>query len=292
MVSSMTGFGRGEASGAGVTVAVEIRSVNNRFLDVATRLPRALSLRENDIKEIVRRKINRGKVTVVVSTERPTNGTIPIRVNVAAAKAYHRLLKDLRKAVKLKETVKMEHLLQFSDILEQDAAGDVDEQEWRLVEQALEEAVDELLQMRKDEGGELGKDLEQRINNLEHEIERADALSKAQIPAERERLRERTLQLVSNTELDEGRLEMELVLLADKLDITEECVRFRSHNKFFREALRSSDAAGRKLGFLVQEMNREANTIGSKSSSAEIAHLVVGIKEELEKIREQLQNVE
>jgi uncharacterized protein (TIGR00255 family) len=288
----MTGFGRGEASGAGVTVAVEIRSVNNRFLDVATRLPRTLSTRENDIKEVVRRKISRGKITVVVSTERPTDGAIPIRVNVAAAKAYHRLLKDLRKAVKLKETVKMEHLLQFSDILEQDAAGDVDEQEWRLVEQALEQAVDGLIQMRKDEGGELGKDLGQRISTLDSEIDRAESLSKAQIPAERERLRERALQLMSNTELDEGRLEMELVLLADKLDITEECVRFRSHNKFFREALRSSDAAGRKLGFLVQEMNREANTIGSKSSSAEIAHLVVGMKEELEKIREQLQNVE
>lgn len=288
----MTGFGRGEASGAGINVAVEIRSVNNRFLDVATRLPRTLSTRENDIKEIVRRRINRGKITVVVSNERPTDGSIPIRVNVAAAKAYHRLLKDLRKAVKLKETVKMEHLLQFSDILEQDATGDVDEQEWRLVEKALEQAVDGLIQMRKDEGGELGKDLEQRIRNLESEIDRAESLSKAQIPAERERLRERALQLMNNTELDEGRLEMELVLLADKLDITEECVRFRSHNKFFLEALRASDAAGRKLGFLVQEMNREANTIGSKSSSAGIAHLVVGMKEELEKIREQLQNVE
>ena len=292
MVSSMTGFGRGESSESGITATVELRSVNNRFLDVAARLPRTLSAKENDIKEIVRRRINRGKITVTVSTERPTDGAIPVRVNVAAARAYHRLLKDLRKALKLKETVRMEHLLQFSEILEQDTAGDVDEDEWQLVEKALDEALEGLIRMRMDEGGELGKDLEQRISTITTEIDRAETLSKAQVPAERERLRERALQLMNSAELDEGRLEMELVLLADKLDITEECVRFRSHNKFFLEALRSREPAGRKLGFLVQEMNREANTIGSKSSAAEIAHLVVGIKEELEKIREQLQNVE
>ncbi len=288
----MTGFGRGEASEAGVTIAVELRSVNNRFLDVAARLPRSLSVRENDVKELIRKRISRGKITVVVSSERSSNGGIPLRVNVSAAKAYYRLLKDLRKTVKLKESVKIEHLLQFTDILEQDGAVEVDELEWGLLEKALEGALDGLLQMRKDEGGELGKDLTQRIKNLDAEIGRAETLAKAQIPAERERLRERALQLMEKHEVDEGRLEMEVVLLADKLDITEECVRFRSHNKFFLEALKSSEASGRKLGFLIQEMNREANTIGSKSSAAEIAHLVVGMKEELEKIREQLQNVE
>jgi uncharacterized protein (TIGR00255 family) len=288
----MTGFGRGEASEGGVNVTAEVRSVNNRFLDVAARLPRTLSVRENEIKELIRKRVNRGKITLVVTVERTTNGAIPLRVNTTAAKAYYRLLKDLRKAVKLKESVKIEHLLQFSDILEQDGSGDVDEREWRLLEQALESALDGLIRMRNDEGGELGKDLAQRIRRLESEIDRADGLAKTQIPAERERLRGRALQLMEKNEVDEGRLEMELVLLADKLDITEECVRFRSHNKFFLEALRSSEAAGRKLGFLVQEMNREANTIGSKSSSAEIAHLVVAMKEELEKIREQLQNVE
>jgi len=288
----MTGFGRGEASEAGVTIAVEVRSVNNRFLDVAARLPRSLSVRENDLKELIRKRISRGKITIVVTADRASDGAIPLRVNVAAAKAYHRLLKDLRKAVKLKESVKIEHLLQFSDILEQNGAVEVDELEWKLLEKATQEALDGLIRMRQDEGGELGKDLTQRVRNLENEIEKAESLAKSQVPAERERLRARAMQLMEKQEVDDGRLEMELVLLADKLDITEECVRFRSHNKFFLEALKSSEAAGRKLGFLVQEMNREANTIGSKSSSAEIAHLVVGMKEELEKIREQLQNIE
>jgi len=288
----MTGFGRGTASARGITVMVEMRSVNGRFLEVSARLPRSLSLRENEIRDILRKKLTRGKINLLLAVERETDGSIPVVVNPSAARAYYRLLQQVKKAVKLKESVKLQHLLQFSEIFETRSLVNTDEEEWRIAQEALESALLDLETMRSQEGRELGKDFRLRIAALEEKLGQIERLSRESIPVERTRLRERITQLLEGETPDEGRLEMELALLADRLDVTEECVRFRSHNKFFLEALGSSEPSGRKLNFLVQEMNREANTIGSKSSSTEIAHLVVGLKEELEKIREQLQNVE
>jgi len=292
MIASMTGYGRGERTANGIAVVVEVRSVNSRFLEIASRLPRSLSLRENEIKELVREKISRGKISLVTTVERENNGELPLRINISAARTYYKLLNQLRKAVKLKEPVKLDHLLKFSEVIEQGEIENTDEQEWQVFRDALLRALEQLQRMREKEGAELRKDFEERIRGLEQKINQIQEHSHLQIPAERERLRERVAQLVSSESVDQGRLEMELALLADRLDVTEECVRFRSHNKFFLEALRSEDAAGRKLNFLVQEMNREANTIGSKSSLTEISHLIVSVKEELEKIREQLQNIE
>ncbi len=292
MIASMTGYGRGEAASKGINVAVELRSVNSRFLEVSTRLPRSLSIRENEIKEIIRKKISRGKINLLTVVEHENDGDIPVRVNVSAAKGYYKLLNDLRKTVKLKQSVRLEHLLQFSEVLEPLEMENTDDKEWNLVKKALEQAIDNLLTMKRNEGEELGKDFRQRISILETKLTQIEKISGEQIPTERARLRERIQMLLEKETIDEGRLEMELALMADRLDVTEECVRFRSHNKFFLDALANDEAAGRKLNFLIQEMNREANTIGSKSSVAEIAHLVVNIKEEIERIREQLQNIE
>jgi uncharacterized protein (TIGR00255 family) len=292
MIASMTGFGRGEAHREGITVSVELRTVNSRFLEVAARLPRSLSLRENDVKELIRRKISRGKISVVANVEKEGNGSAGLAINTPAARAYYRLLVQLRKTLKLKETVKLEHVLQCSEIFEQKEIGGTDEKEWEVLQESLEHALGALGEMRRAEGGELERDFRARIALLDEKLAQIERRSVQQVPAERERLRERVAQLVEKTPVDEGRLELELALLADRLDVTEECVRFRSHNKFFLEALALPEPAGRKLNFLIQEMNREANTIGSKSSATEIAHLVVGMKEELEKLREQLQNIE
>jgi uncharacterized protein (TIGR00255 family) len=288
----MTGYGRGEAARKGISVAIELRSVNSRFLEVTTRLPRSLSLRENEIKEIVRKKISRGKVNLLVTVEREKDGQLPLAINATAAREYYKLLNKLRKTVKLKESVKLEHLLRFSEVLEQPVLDGADEDEWEVVQKALDNALDDLAQMRRNEGEELKKDFQERLAVIEQTLGRIEILSKEQVPTERTRLRERIQQILDNQTVDENRLEMELALMADRLDVTEECVRFRSHNKFFLLALDDKEPAGRKLNFLVQEMNREANTIGSKSSASEIAHLVVGVKEELERIREQLQNIE
>ena len=292
MIASMTGFGRGEAHKGGITISVELRTVNSRFLEVAARLPRSLSLRENDVKELIRRRISRGKVNVIANVEKEGNGSTGLELNGSAARAYYKLLVQLRKTLKLKETVKLEHMLQFSEIFEQKETGGTDEKEWGVLQESLEAALGALAEMRRAEGGELERDFRVRIALLDERLAQIERLSVEQVPAERVRLRERVAQLIEKASVDEGRLELELALLADRLDVTEECVRFRSHNKFFLEALALPEPAGRKLNFLIQEMNREANTIGSKSSATEIAHLVVSMKEELEKIREQLQNIE
>lgn len=288
----MTGYGHGEASGEGITAIAEVRSVNSRYFEVNTRLPRSLSLRENDVREIVRAKAGRGKINVVVSIERESGDAIPLKINKSAAKSYIKLLNDLRKTSGIKEKVTLDHLLKFSEVIEAGELESADEKEWAVAEKALGSALDEMRLMRQKEGNELRKDLESRIQSLEGKIELVEGLSKESIPEQRDRLRERVQQLLTNGTVDENRLELEIAFLADKLDVTEECVRFRSHNKFFLEALINEESAGRKLNFLVQEMNREANTIGSKAANATVAHHVVDIKEELEKVREQLQNVE
>ncbi|MGA3244496.1 MAG: YicC/YloC family endoribonuclease [Bacteroidota bacterium] len=293
MIASMTGFGRAEVAKRGITASVEVRGVNSRYLDVTTRLPRLLSQREKDIKEIVRGCVNRGNLVVSVSVEEESDAIAPVAVNKLAAKAYIKLLNDLRKAAKIKEKVRLEHLLKFSEVFEVPKDEQSDEQEWSVVEEALRSALDGFNTMRRNEGGELAKDLQRRIQWLNETVEKIERMSRERIPEERKRLHERIAQLVEDKSIiDQNRLELEIALLADKLDVTEECVRFRSHTKFFLETIANSDSAGRKLNFLVQEINREANTIGSKTNDAEIGHLVVQMKEEVEKIREQLQNIE
>ena len=293
MIQSMTGYGRGECSKEGVSALVELRSVNSRFFELGSRLPRSLSLRENEIKEIVRAKVIRGKISLTATLQNDANGKLPLKVNVAAAKSYYRLLSQLRKSLKLKEKVSLEHVLRFSEVFE----GGVDEEgvsaEWTAFVEALRLAVQELQIMRANEGQEISKDMIARVESIQQRLENIERSSKERIPEERTRLQERIAQLLGDKNVvDSQRLELEIALLADKLDVTEECVRFRSHNKFFLDALRNDEAAGRKLNFLIQEMNREANTIGSKSNDTEIAHHIVAIKEDLEKIREQLQNIE
>jgi uncharacterized protein (TIGR00255 family) len=292
MIASMTGYGSAEVSENGITVKVEVRSVNNRFCEVATHFPRSLSLRENDIKEIVRSQLSRGKINVSVSTEKKNGENLPLKIDQAAVRSYYKLLGELRKAVKIREKITLDHLLHFSDVIAAEEVESTDDAEWAVVQKAVNLALDELKKMRYKEGEQLCKDLNHRIGLIESKISDIERLSVERIPLERQRLREHIAQLIDEGIIDENRLETEIALLADKLDVTEECVRFRSHNKFFLEAINGGEAAGRKLTFLVQEMNREINTIGSKAYDSAIAHIVVETKEELEKIREQLQNME
>jgi len=289
----MTGFGRAEGAKRGITATVEVRGVNSRYLDVTTRLPRLLSQREKDIKEVVRSCVNRGNLVVSVSLEEESDGTAPVTINKAAAKTYVKLLNELRKTTKIREKVRLEHLLKFSEVFEVPREEQSDKRQWTVVEGALRKALDGFNLMRQNEGSELAKDLERRIQWMAVTVDKIEALSRARIPEERKRLHERIAQLMEEKSvIDQNRLELEIALLADKLDVTEECVRFRSHTKYFLEAMASAESAGRKLNFLVQEINRAVNTFGSKPNDSEIAHLVVQMKEELEKVREQLQNIE
>ena len=293
MISSMTGYGHGQASKKKTTAVAEVRTVNNRYLEVSSRLPRTLALRENDVKELIRTKLSRGKVSVSITMTQGSAEELPVKVNVTAAKAYHKLLTELKKSMKLRDAITLDHLLKFPEVLETDGLDQDDEEEWTLARQALLEALESCVVMRQREGGELLKDLLHRLKLIETTLDKIEAMAKERIPQERERILARLDELLADKRIiDNNRLEMELALFADRLDVTEECVRFRSHNKFFRQALEKEEGAGRKLNFLIQEMNREANTIGSKANHADVAHFVVEVKEELEKIREQLQNVE
>ncbi len=293
MISSMTGYGRAEISVKGIAATAEVRSVNSRYLEVSSRLPRSLSQRENDVKDIVKGKVLRGKISVSVTLVQENGGELPLKINTAAAKAYYKLLKELKKAIKSREQITLDHVLKFPEVMDVPGAHEHDEREWNVVKQALSRALDETNVMRRREGDELKKDLVVRVRAIEATLETIGNLAGGRLGEERTRLQTRVSELVADPKvIDANRLELEISLLADRLDVTEECVRFRSHNKFFLQALEHEEGAGRKLNFLIQEMNREANTIGSKANNAGIAHLVVGIKEELEKIREQLQNIE
>ncbi len=293
MISSMTGYGRGEVMKGDITAIAEIRTVNSRYFEVSAKLPRTMTLRENEVKELIRSRFVRGKINVVLSIVRANSEGVPLKINTATAKAYYTLLNDLRKAVKLKEKVTLDHLMKFQDIIEISEFEKGDEDEWRLIKKALNIAIEEVAVMRLQEGKELEKDLKDRIRILNKSIDEIERIAKMRLPEERIKLEQRVRELsLDQSVVDNKRLELEFALLVDKLDVTEECVRFRSHNKFFLEAFKDIEPSGRKLNFLVQEMNREANTIGAKSSNAEISHLVVEIKEEIEKIREQLQNIE
>ena len=293
----MTGFGRATLQHESAEATVEMRSVNNRYCDVSVRLPRALAEREADVQARVKAAFARGRITVQVQLEQHTDADLPIRVDEEAARAYAGLLERLRQVAGFEEPVRLEHLLRFSDIFttpdeDEASVASADEVAWRVVQAALDGATKALQAMRRQEGEALQADLLARADAIEAALVQVEQRAPERVTEARQKLHDRLQDLLESQRLNEERLELEIALLADKLDVTEEGVRLRSHLALFREALHSDEPVGRKLNFLAQEMGREINTIGSKANDAEIAHLAVEMKEELEKIREQVQNVE
>jgi uncharacterized protein (TIGR00255 family) len=292
MINSMTGYGFGTYSNNGMVATAEIRSVNNRFNEINLKIPKILANRENEIKDLVRERIGRGKINLTISFNKEFETKIPLKINDDVVKTYVKLLNGIRKTAKIKEQIKISHLLGFTDIFQFSDEQEVDTAAWDTALKALNISLDEILKMRANEGKFLLDDLKKRNDQMEVSIVKIEALTKERIPLEKQKITERIQLILGQTPVDEGRLEIEIALLSDKIDVTEECIRFRSHIKFFNESLHDAAESGKKLNFLVQEMNREINTIGSKSNSSEISHIVIAVKEELEKIREQLQNIE
>ena len=289
----MTGFGRGSAQVGAVTATVEMRSVNNRFIDVPVRLPRLLSERERDVQALVKDAFDRGRIEVEVEVARDAQDDLPIQVNAKAARAYGRLLADLQEAAGIDEPVRLEHLIRYSEVFvatEEDPA--TKEQMWQAIEAALAEAIGQMRTMRRQEGQALQTDLASHAQAIEDTLVRIEERAPQRVQESHTRLHDRLEELLHDDRVDEERLIQEIAILADKLDINEECVRLRSHLDLFREALESDEPVGRKLNFIVQEIHREVNTISSKANDAHIAHLAVSMKEDVEKIREQIQNVE
>jgi uncharacterized protein (TIGR00255 family) len=290
MIYSMTGYGKGSAGNENLTVDIEVKSVNSRYLDISLKIPSSLMILEYELREIIKSKIKRGKLTVVFQLKKNGSEEIPA-LDKEKLKAYLALIKELKKAAKINEKVKLQHLLEAKEIFSSEGSQLV-EKEFNLIKEALDKALNALLKMKKNEGEELAKDLVNRIKSIEEKIVTIESESLKSAQEYFQILKDRTKLLVEDVTSYTERLELELALIAEKSEITEECVRLKSHLKFFMESLQNDDDPGRKLNFLCQEMNREVNTISSKSISTVITHSAVLIKEEIERIREQIQNVD
>lgn len=289
----MTGFGRGEATDAGITATVEIKSLNSRYLDISTRLPQRLQDKELEVKELVQKTINRGKLNVTVYVSEDKSAELSIAVDKNKVIGYTRLLEEIRFAAEIEDPVTIRDITQFNDVfINKEEDEEVLEKKWAVSEQALKEALSSLMKMRRQEGDQLKNDLIDRIDFIDDNIKIITKETNGRAEETRDKLLERITNLIEEDKIDPERLEMEVAILVDKMDVTEELVRLQSHLKFFKEAVEQPEPAGRQLNFLTQEINRELNTIGSKANNSEIAQYVVKCKEALEQIREQVQNVE
>ncbi len=292
MVYSMTGYGRGEAQGGPGRVVVELRSVNHRFLDVVIRTPRELSILEDRLRAEVQQRVDRGRLEVYVSVDREGQPRHELQVDKNLALAYHKALKEIQNELNLAGSVDLSTLAQLPDVFVLEEVQEEANQYWPLVQQAARHAVDSLLDMRANEGRSLAEDMLQRISSIEGEVAAIHERAPLNVSEYRERLRARVEELLGETAVDNDRLEAEVVYYAERSDITEELVRLESHLSQFRNTVGSEGAVGRKLNFILQEIHREVNTIGSKAGDAEIGRSVVEIKTQLEKLREQVQNIE
>ncbi len=287
----MTGYGKSECMLDDAPCTVEARSVNGRYLELSVKLPKEYSEHEGRIREVVREHVLRGSVNLYIRREDLTEIT-PLNVDVEAARHYVDALRTIQTELGVGGEVRIEHLTVFPSIFQRPLRSAERPDVWPSLKEAVVQALTAMNSMRDMEGKDLSRDLVTRCETIASALEIVEKRSLERIPAERERLRERVRQILDENAIDESRLSLEIVLLSEKLDITEECVRLRSHIKHFQQYMATEQQPGRKLNFLVQEMNREINTIGSKCNDADIAVTVVTMKEELERIREQIQNVE
>ncbi|MCD6363981.1 MAG: YicC family protein [Synergistetes bacterium] len=288
----MTGYGRGESEGEGIRCIIELFSVNHRFCDISVRLPKNLLALEVRIRDYLRARIRRGKISVVVSF-RYLEGYIPeIMLNRPLAKRYYEMLNELKDELKLLDEIRLDILMKLPDLFKVTEITEDVEKIWPLVEKALTEAVSGMMEMREREGAFLAKDLKERLRSLfslSEEVERRCLELREAIP---QKLRERVEEILRDVSVDEDRLLAEIALFQERKDATEEIVRFRSHLEQFSKMLDKGSPIGRKMDFLIQEMLREINTLSSKAGEVEISRLVVEMKAELERIREQVQNIE
>ena len=288
----MTGYGRGENTVNGYTITVELRSVNNRYLDCNVRIPRLYLFAEEAIKSRVQNTISRGKVDVFVTLESTGEQKLNVSLNKPVADGYYTALRELANTYELSNDISVSLLSRFPEVLVAEKAEDNVEQTAKDICSVLDHALADFDQMRTREGARLKDDILSRALTIEEKVSLVEKRSPETVSEYRARLEARMNEVLANTQLDPARILTEAAIFADKVAVDEETVRLRSHIAQLREMLEKGGAVGRKLDFLIQEFNREANTIGSKCSDIEIARHVVDVKAEIEKIREQIQNLE
>jgi uncharacterized protein (TIGR00255 family) len=294
MIKSMTGFGRAETADEGRRVTVEVRSVNGRYGEYSVRLPRTLSALEPRLRRLLQQRMARGTVSLSVSLSREDRSGLP-GIDLEAARHYRDLLKGLKRELKLSGKVDLRTMVRFPEIFAAPESPAGEEEGWHLVRGTLEQALSSIDEMRRHEGERLQADLEKRLARVERGLSQITRLAPRRAAEARKALQDRIAKALPAASRDPElarRLAQEAALMADRLDVTEECVRLKSHLQAFRAAIKGPQPVGKKLDFLLQEMNREANTIGSKANHSGIAQASVGLKEEIEKMREQAQNIE
>lgn len=292
MIKSMTGYGKSEQTIDSLNVTVEIKSVNHRYFEFSARVPREYGFLEEKLKKYCNSLITRGKVECYVSVEDLEEREMEVNVNETLAASYVKALKELSERFGLKDDISAVTLSRYPDVITLHKASEDEERIWNAVKTVAETAVSKFIEMRETEGSKLRGDILSRADYIIECVEFIEGRSPETVREYNEKLKQRMKELLGDAAVDEQRLLNEAAIYADKIAVDEETVRLRSHISQLREFMNSSEAIGRKLDFLVQEINREANTIGSKAQDVDIAKKVIAIKAEVEKIREQVQNIE
>ncbi|WP_409227420.1 YicC/YloC family endoribonuclease [Gudongella sp. SC589] len=293
MIRSMTGYGKGEAENQLYKLKIEIKSVNHRYLDINVKLPRYLIYLEEGIKKLIKEKINRGKVDVFVSFDFADASSVEVKVDIPLARSFKQALEELKVELEIEDSIRLNNILSISDVIKTEKKELDEDLVWETIKESTESALNRILQMREYEGGQLKLDILKKLDNIVAISERIEKRAPLVIEEYKGKLNERIQSILEDkTIVDPDRLAMEVAIYADKSSIDEELTRLKSHVLQLKAILSEDDAIGRKLDFLIQEFNREVNTIGSKSSDTEIVKAVVELKSEIEKIREQVQNIE
>ncbi len=292
MIRSMTGFGRAQASVEGYNITVEIRSVNHRYFEFYAKMPRTYSFLEEKVKSTLLTGISRGKVECSLQIESTADDSVIVTVNEPLARGYVDAIGNIADTFSLSNDLTALSIARFSDVLSITKAPVDEDALWAKVEPVVKEALDGFVSMRETEGKKLGVDVLSRTETILENVSYIEERSPETVKQYSEKLLERMKTVLGDTQIDESRILTEAAIYADKVAVAEETVRLKSHIDQLRTMLESKEAIGRKLDFLVQEINREANTIGSKAQDVDIARRVIDIKAEVEKIREQIQNIE
>jgi uncharacterized protein (TIGR00255 family) len=291
-LKSMTGFGRAEAEKNGRKITVEMKSVNHRFLDMNIRMPRTLMFLEDEVRNTVKTSLSRGRLEIFINYFSLSEEDKKVTADIGFIKAYLKAAEDIKQQCKLKDDVMLSHILRIPEAVKVEETQEDEDALRELLVQAVTDALAALTKMREKEGQSLKKDILERLDTLSALTEKIESREKEVIEEYRDKLKKRVTELLNGTEIDENRFQAEVVYYADRQNITEEVVRLKSHIAHFLSIVKNDEPKGRQFDFIVQEMNREFNTIGSKSASLEITGAVLEGKSEVEKIREQVQNIE
>ncbi len=292
MVKSMTGFGRCEISEGDRKMTVEMKSVNHRYLDVAVKMPKKLNYFESAIRSLLKTYIQRGKVDVFITYEDLSEANAVLRYNQALAAEYLKYLNQMAEEFHLEQDVKVSALSRYPEVLVMEEVQEDEEELWKLLEKAVKGACEQFVETRIREGENLKRDLLIKLDELLEHVAYVEERSPQIVAEYREKLTEKVKELLADTQMEESRIAAEVTIYADKICVDEEIVRLKSHIKHTKETLEKEDSVGRKLDFIAQEMNREANTILSKANDLEVSNHAIELKTGIEKVREQIQNIE